>query len=173
MPDNLLHHPLFQALTHLLASTFDRKYANIYSRAQALCILVQQPDFCDPTLAKVVTFMITAFLGMLDHDSTKPPLSSTITESFRQRTFGLLCKAFATIKVSQAQIYLGFTREQLLSGEHDAVCLWNMLNRQKVSSGYWQYDSVTDTFRPIDATGADSTKLTGLSPIVLRSHYNR
>ncbi|KAF8844428.1 hypothetical protein BDN67DRAFT_1007957 [Paxillus ammoniavirescens] len=127
MPDNLLHHPLIQALTHLLASTFDRKYANIYSRAQALCILMQQPDFCDPTLAKVVTFMVTAFL-----------------ESFRQRTFGLLCKAFASIKVSQAQIYLGFTREQLMS----------------VSSGYWQYDSVTDTFRPIDATGADSTKLT-------------
>ncbi|KIK98084.1 hypothetical protein PAXRUDRAFT_824267 [Paxillus rubicundulus Ve08.2h10] len=137
MPENLLHHHLSQALTHLLASTFDRKYANIYSRAQALCTLVQQPDFWDATLAKIVTFMTAVFL-----------------ESFRQRTLGLLRKAFASIKVSQAQIYLGSTREQLL----------NTLNHQKASSGHWEYDSVTDTFRPIDATGADSTKLTVTAP---------
>ncbi|KAF9227724.1 hypothetical protein BS17DRAFT_774211 [Gyrodon lividus] len=132
LPENLLHHPLSQALTHLLASTLERKYANIYSRAQALCILVQEPNFHDATLAKIVTFMTTAFV-----------------ESFRQKTFGLLSKAFTSIRVSQAQTYLGFTREQLLSA----------------STGGWQYDSVTDTFRPVDATGAiDSTKLTVATP---------
>ncbi|KAF9246354.1 hypothetical protein BU15DRAFT_85119 [Melanogaster broomeanus] len=102
LPDNLLHHPLSQALTHLLASTLERKYTNTYSRAQALCILAQQPDFLDATLGKIVTSMATAFV------------------------------AFASIKVSQAQIYLGFTRERLLSA----------------SSGNWQYDSATDTLHP-------------------------
>ncbi|KIJ69167.1 hypothetical protein HYDPIDRAFT_79650 [Hydnomerulius pinastri MD-312] len=135
LPDSILHHPLSRALLHLLASTSERKYANIYLRAQALGAMAQQPDFPDATLAKVVASMVVAFV-----------------ESFRRRTFLLLSKAFASIKVSQAQIYLGFTRELLLS---------------EASSGHWQYEAATDTLYPVHATsavgGAKSTVPSSLS----------
>ncbi|KAH7889525.1 hypothetical protein F5I97DRAFT_1844907 [Phlebopus sp. FC_14] len=116
LPESLLHLPISRALTNLLASASERNYANIFSRVQTLCILVEQPDFPDSALAKVVILMAAAF-----------------ADSFRQRAFTLLSGAFASIKVSQAQMYLGSTREELLAA----------------SSTRWQYDAGTDTLHPI------------------------
>ncbi|THH19476.1 hypothetical protein EW146_g1703 [Bondarzewia mesenterica] len=89
--------PFSQALFNLVASVWDRKYENVYPRAEALFNLVQQPDFPDADLASLMTALITQFV-----------------ESFRRRTFKLLSKAYTSLPLALAQTYLGFGREELL-----------------------------------------------------------
>jgi len=97
LPDSLLATPLVKSLLGLVASTWDRKHANVYTRAESLFKLVEQPDFFDRKLATVILGMVTTFV-----------------ESFRQRTFILLSKAYTSLPLSLAQTYLGLPSDQLL-----------------------------------------------------------
>lgn len=47
----------------LVASTWERKYAAVYSRAEALFNIVTQQDFFDANLAPIAAGMITTFVG--------------------------------------------------------------------------------------------------------------
>ncbi|EIW84845.1 hypothetical protein CONPUDRAFT_162170 [Coniophora puteana RWD-64-598 SS2] len=116
----LVSHPLTQALMRLLASTLERKYENIYARAQEIFLLSQQGHLADPNLAQLVASM-----------------SQTFVESFQQRTFTLLSKAFTSIPLSEAQAYLGMQQDQLLS----------IANAQG-----WKFDSATQILQPTAPT---------------------
>ncbi|KAH7923556.1 hypothetical protein BV22DRAFT_1036186 [Leucogyrophana mollusca] len=120
LPDNLASHPLSRILTRLLASTCDRKYENIYARAQDLFSISQQPDFPDSDLAKVVASMITTFV-----------------DTFRHRTFALLSRAYASLPISAAQIYLGLGSEEIIS---------------IATNTNWQYDAPSQTLHSISST---------------------
>lgn len=64
LPENLTTLPLVKALASLVASVWDRKHANVYSRAEHLFTMVTQPDFLDPKLASVMAHMVTTFAGL-------------------------------------------------------------------------------------------------------------
>lgn len=63
IPDTLAAAPLPQALWGLLASTGERKHANVYSRAESLRQMVTQPDFDHAELGTLMTAMVTTFIG--------------------------------------------------------------------------------------------------------------
>jgi len=105
----------------LVASAWDRKHANVYSRADALFKLVGQPDFFDRKLASVVAQMVTTFL-----------------DSFRQRTIVLLSKAYTSLPLSLAQMYLGLSSDQLIVVAEEAQ---------------WLFDTSTKVFTPSISTG--------------------
>jgi len=98
LPTNLSSHALATALTGLLASAWERKYANVYSRAEALFNMASQPDFIDPTLGTVIGEMAKVY-----------------TESFRYRTSVLLSNAYSTLSLSVAQGYLGLPADEVIS----------------------------------------------------------
>ncbi|KAJ7766780.1 COP9 signalosome [Mycena metata] len=98
LPNNLGSMPLSRQLFGLLASTSERKYNNVYVRAQGLQQLVGQADFLDASLGAVLGTMLEAFLN-----------------AFRDRTFRLLQKAYTTLPLALAQTYLGLPAEEVLS----------------------------------------------------------
>ncbi|KAJ7311509.1 COP9 signalosome [Mycena albidolilacea] len=98
LPNNLATSPLGKQLYSLLASTSERKYANVYTRAQALVELVGQPDFFDTSLGALLGVMVSAFL-----------------ESFRTRTFNLLQKAYTSLPLPLAETYLGLSSNEVLA----------------------------------------------------------
>ncbi|KAJ7481183.1 hypothetical protein B0H11DRAFT_2024585 [Mycena galericulata] len=98
LPNNLASSPLGKQLYGLLASTSERKYANVYSRAHALVELVGQPDFFNTSLG--------ALLGVM---------TATFLDEFRLRTFNLLLKAYTSLPLSLAQTYLGLPAEEVLT----------------------------------------------------------
>jgi hypothetical protein len=55
--------PLAQILFGLLASTWERKHANVYARAESLFHMVGQSDFPDGKLASLIATMTTTFIG--------------------------------------------------------------------------------------------------------------
>ncbi|RDB21421.1 COP9 signalosome complex subunit 8 [Hypsizygus marmoreus] len=116
LPEGLTSNSLAKALIDLLASTWDRKHANVYSRAESLFILVHQPGFYNDKLASVITGLIEVFV-----------------ESFRQRTFALLSKAYTSLPLSLAETYIGLKADRLLPvAEH----------------AQWSFDTFTDTLKP-------------------------
>ncbi|KAI6045600.1 hypothetical protein EDC04DRAFT_2888617 [Pisolithus marmoratus] len=115
LPENSRFHPLTRALGNLVASASEREYAQVYAHAEVMCGLAQQPESANDNLANLITTLVTLFV-----------------ELFRQKTFTLLSRAFSSIETSQAQLYLGLSREQLLSA----------------TSGAWRYDSVSDMLYP-------------------------
>lgn len=121
LPENLLSHPLTRSVVRLLVSTSDRKYEEIYSRAEALCALTQQPEFSNTAFANLISSMTVLF-----------------TDSFRQRTFALLSRAFSSITTTQAHNYLGLGREELLSA----------------ITGSWRYDPESDTLHPLETNNS-------------------
>ncbi|KAG6851289.1 hypothetical protein H0H93_011725 [Arthromyces matolae] len=92
LPTVLAATPLSNTLFDLLVSTWDRKHANVYARAQKLTDVVQHPNFFDKQLAIV------------------------LSESFRRRTVILLSNAYASLPLPLAQMYLGMGRDELLAG---------------------------------------------------------
>ncbi|KAF7337961.1 CSN8-PSD8-EIF3K domain-containing protein [Mycena venus] len=98
LPNNLATSPLGKQLHSLLASTSERKYANVYSRTQTLLEHVGQPDFFDTSLGALLGIMIGAFL-----------------DSFRSRTFNLLQKAYTSLSLSLAEMYLGLPTNEVLA----------------------------------------------------------
>lgn len=116
LPENLRFHPLTRALGSLVASASEREYTQVYTHAEVMCSLTQQSESANDTLANLITNLVTQFV-----------------DSFRQKTFTLLSRAFSSIETTQAQVYLGVSREQVLSA----------------TSGTWQYDSASDTLTPL------------------------
>ncbi|KAJ7137787.1 COP9 signalosome, partial [Mycena epipterygia] len=116
LPNNLATSPLGKQLGSLLASTSERKYTNVYTRSQGLLELVGQPDFFDTSLGALLGVMISTFL-----------------EEFRQRTFILLSKAYTSLTLPLAEMYLGFPTDRVLS--------------VAANSG-WAYDASTQILSP-------------------------
>ncbi|KAJ7112385.1 COP9 signalosome [Mycena crocata] len=116
LPNNFNSAPVVKQLLALLASTSERKYANVYTRAQALRELVSQPDFHDTSLGSILAVMIDFFL-----------------ESFRTRTFNLLLKAYTSLPLSLAQMYLGLPADDVLAA---------------AATGGWAYDASTQVLSP-------------------------
>ncbi|KAJ7024310.1 hypothetical protein C8F04DRAFT_1132072 [Mycena alexandri] len=116
LPNNLISLPLSRQLVGLLASTSERKYNNVYVRAHGLQQLVGQADFLDAALGAVLGTMLGAFLN-----------------SFRERTFKLLQKAYTSLPLALAQTYLGLPAEEVLS--------------VAAASG-WAYDNATQVLTP-------------------------
>ncbi|KAA1469378.1 hypothetical protein DENSPDRAFT_928083 [Dentipellis sp. KUC8613] len=98
LPNSIAVLPLSQALFGVLASTSERKYENVYTRAERLYEMTQASDFPDADLASVISGLTTNFV-----------------ESFRRRTFALISKAYTSIPLALAQSYLGLPRDQLLA----------------------------------------------------------
>lgn len=115
LPENSRFHPLTRTLGNLVASASGHQYAQVYAHAEIMCSLTQQPESANDDLANLITNLVTLFV-----------------ELFRRKTFTLLSRAFSSIETTQAQIYLGLSREQLLSA----------------TSGAWQYDSTSDVLYP-------------------------
>ncbi|KAG6854718.1 hypothetical protein C0991_002431 [Blastosporella zonata] len=106
LPDIISSTPLITYLVELMASTWDRKHAKVYSRAQELFNLVHQPGFFDEQLASVLTSLVSTFI-----------------HSFRQRTVALLSTAYTSLPLPLAQEYLGMEQVELLAGESGQGCL--------------------------------------------------
>ena len=121
LPDTLRSQPLVQALFKLLASVSERKYANIYSRAEQLHQFVSDPSSPVQPLGPLLAGMITAFLGA--YHMTMSYYADSVNrgcsvDAFRKKTFDLLARAYTSIHVPLAQTYLGLTAEQVVNGEH-------------------------------------------------------
>ncbi|KDQ61113.1 hypothetical protein JAAARDRAFT_152171 [Jaapia argillacea MUCL 33604] len=97
LPNQLANHPLTTSLFKLLASTWERKYINVYPRAEEVYELVSRPGFPDRGLAPIVQAMTTTFI-----------------ETFRERTFALLSRAYTSLSLGQAQMYLGLGVDRLI-----------------------------------------------------------
>ncbi|KAJ6525507.1 COP9 signalosome, partial [Mycena vulgaris] len=117
LPNNLASSPLGKQLHSLLASTSERKYNNVYSRSQGLVELVGQPDFFDTSLGALLGLMIAHFL-----------------DAFRTRTFNLLSKAYTSLALPLAQMYLGLPADAVLAA---------------AENGGWAYDSSTQVLSPV------------------------
>ncbi|CDO73588.1 hypothetical protein BN946_scf185014.g58 [Trametes cinnabarina] len=63
LPDGLLSFPLSQGLFQLLASTSERKYSDIYRRAEELHQYVLRATFGNPEFSQILAGMITSFIG--------------------------------------------------------------------------------------------------------------
>ncbi|KAI6036427.1 hypothetical protein BKA83DRAFT_4162648 [Pisolithus microcarpus] len=139
LPENSRFHPLTRTLGNLVASASGHQYAQVYAHAEIMCSLTQQPESASDDLANLITNLVTLFV-----------------ELFRRKTFTLLSRAFSSIETTQAQIYLGLSREQPV--------IWydvrnGFLHQSKFSvatSGAWQYDSTSDVLYP---PGKNNTSL--------------
>ncbi|KAI0723925.1 COP9 signalosome [Cerioporus squamosus] len=98
LPATLTSLPLVQGLFSLLSSVSERKYANIYTRAEQLHQFVLDPSFSVEPLGQVLAGMITGFV-----------------DTFRKKTFHLLARAYTSIPLPLAQVYLGLTAEQVVN----------------------------------------------------------
>ncbi|KAI0934558.1 hypothetical protein AcV5_006365 [Taiwanofungus camphoratus] len=136
LPDNLASLPLSQALFGLMASVWERRHGVVYSRAEDLFSLCQQPGIPDATLGAVLGGMVNAFV-----------------EVFRKKTFTLLAKAYTSITVPLAGKYLGLSAEQVLTAA--AANGW-----QYDSSTQLLTPTVATTSRWDGATSAPSTLVT-------------
>ncbi|KAJ7286274.1 COP9 signalosome [Mycena rebaudengoi] len=132
LPNNLASLPLVKQLCALVASTWERKHENVYVRSQALAQLVGQPDFMDTSLGALLGLMITIFL-----------------DSFRDRTFTLLSKAYTSLPLPLAQMYLGLPPEELLTVATD--------------SG-WAFDTSTQILSPVPPKARSGAAGNGFSP---------
>ncbi|KAJ7749549.1 COP9 signalosome [Mycena maculata] len=130
LPSPLPSTPLVKQLYALLASTSERKYANVYTRAQGLVELVGKPDFFDTSLG--------ALLGVMVH---------TFLEEFRNRTFNLLVKAYTSLPLPLAQVYLGLPADEVLSVS---------------ANNGWTFDAANQVLTPVPPQKAATSN--GFSP---------
>ncbi|EKM55327.1 uncharacterized protein PHACADRAFT_55522, partial [Phanerochaete carnosa HHB-10118-sp] len=98
LPDVLKTHPLGQELFRLGASVLERKYGNVYPRANDLLQVLQSTQISGADFQAVTTGLLTKFI-----------------DTFRQRTLVLLSKAYTSIPLSLAQSYLNCLPEQVLA----------------------------------------------------------
>ncbi|KAK0496892.1 hypothetical protein EDD18DRAFT_1164459 [Armillaria luteobubalina] len=109
--------PISTALAALLESSIERKHGEVYARAEALYNMVKDTENApDPQFPVVLSEMVQRF-----------------TESFRERTFRLLSKAYTALPLALAQTYLGLTSERLLAA---------------AESNHWGYDASTQILSP-------------------------
>lgn len=117
MPDALASVPLAQATLALFASVWERRYENIYHRGEALSNLARRADHLQADLAESISGLVGTFI-----------------ESFRQRTFVLVSKAYTNIPLDLAQIYLGLQSDHLL---------------RVASSQGWHFNVLTQILTPV------------------------
>ena len=97
----------------LLSSTVERRYSDVYLRAEELHQFVLQPTFGNAELAQILAGMIVSFAGKYRSTIRDDPSSITATiDAFRKRTFNLLSRAYTSIPLSLAQGYLGYPPDQ-------------------------------------------------------------
>jgi COP9 signalosome complex subunit 8 len=116
LPESLTSIPLAVALFNLLASTWERKHARVYSRAENLLQLLEKEEFPDARPASVIAGMVTTFVGEW-FITLCFPQAYLFEASFRQRTFNLLANAYSSLHMTLAQTYLGLSAEELLTRE--------------------------------------------------------
>ncbi|KAI0362458.1 hypothetical protein OH77DRAFT_1416719 [Trametes cingulata] len=119
LPPNLTSFDISRGLFQLLASTTERKYPDVYSRAAELHQFLLQPAFSDAGLGQILAGMLTSFVG-----------------AFRKKTFDLLSRAYTSIPLPLAQSYLGYSAEQ--TEEFLNVALANN----------WKYDQSSQILTP-------------------------
>jgi COP9 signalosome complex subunit 8 len=117
MPDAVASLPLAQATLKLFASVWERRYENIYPRGEALSNLARRADHLQADLAELIVSLVGTFI-----------------ESFRQRTFVLVSKAYTTIPLALAQVYLGLQNDRLL---------------RVASSQGWHFNAPTQLLTPV------------------------
>ncbi|KAH9004874.1 COP9 signalosome [Lactarius hatsudake] len=117
IPDAVASVPLAQATLKLFASVWERRYENIFSRGEALSNLARRADHLQEDLAQLIAGLVGTFI-----------------ESFRQRTFVLVSKAYTTIPLSLAQVYFGLQSDHLL---------------RVTSSEGWHFDAPSQIFTPV------------------------
>lgn len=101
----------------LVSATAERQYNKVYLRAQALFDLASQPDFPDVKLASLIANLVTNFTGKhIQVKAISGLPSAAAPEAFRFRTFTLLSKAYSSLPLSLAQVYLGLPGDQVLKG---------------------------------------------------------
>ncbi|KJA27156.1 hypothetical protein HYPSUDRAFT_63416 [Hypholoma sublateritium FD-334 SS-4] len=116
LPDNLISLPLARALGALVIYAMNRQHAQLYEQINILKSIVSQPDFFDQELGHQVVDLATVF-----------------TERFCERTFILLSKAYTSLPLSLACIYLNLPAEKVTNGAQ--------------KSG-WSYDASTQILYP-------------------------
>ncbi|EIW60190.1 uncharacterized protein TRAVEDRAFT_57526 [Trametes versicolor FP-101664 SS1] len=119
LPESLASYGLSQALFQVLASTHERKYSDVYRRAEELHEFVSQPAFADAALGQILAGMVASFIV-----------------SFRKKTFELLSTAYTSIPLPLAQWYLGYPGDK--AEEVLNVALANN----------WKFDQTTRIFTP-------------------------
>ncbi|KAJ3541306.1 hypothetical protein NM688_g6107 [Phlebia brevispora] len=95
LPSPLESLPVSQALAKLVASATERKYANIYPRAEELHRAVQDSVIPGGDLKPIANLLLQQYI-----------------ETFRRKTFALISKAFTSIPLALVQQYLGCSEEQ-------------------------------------------------------------
>jgi len=120
LPDAVASLPLARATLNLFASVWERRYEHIYSRGEALFNLARQGDISHTEVSGVLTALVTTFI-----------------ETFRQRTTGLLSKAYTAIPLGLTQVYLGLSADELLSS---------------ASGKGWHFDPANHIMTPTRAT---------------------
>ena len=63
LPDAVASLPLARAVLNLFASVWERRYEHVYSRGETLFNLAQQGDFAHTEVVRVLTTLVTAFIG--------------------------------------------------------------------------------------------------------------
>ncbi|TFK42460.1 COP9 signalosome [Crucibulum laeve] len=125
LPENLLSNPLIRILLDLSLCTLNRQHAKVYAQAEALFDQVTQTSFLDKDLANVIASMVTAFV-----------------DSFRERTFNLLSKAYVSLPLSLASTYLGLPVEQIIAA---------------TEKSNWTYDTSTEVLSPTNVLPTPAT----------------
>ncbi|KAG7448211.1 uncharacterized protein BT62DRAFT_947185 [Guyanagaster necrorhizus] len=128
--------PISTALASLLESSMERKHKEVYARAEVLYNMAKDTGSApDPKFPGVLSEMVQAF-----------------TESFRERTFRLLSKAYAALPLALAQTYLGLTSDRLLAA---------------AESNNWKYNASTQVLSPTVSSGPQGTSLSASSSLAI------
>lgn len=163
LPDSLASYGLSQALFQVLASTHERKYPDVYRRAEELHEFVSQPVFADAALGQILAGMVASFIGQYpDTNAISLPLIIRVAVSFRKKTFDLLSRAYTSIPLHLAQWYLGYPgdkAEEVLTGTYNRL-EWNMFKVKTICTvalaNNWKYDQTTRIFTPSTQPTASS-----------------
>ncbi|KAJ8507492.1 hypothetical protein ONZ45_g10149 [Pleurotus djamor] len=132
LPESLVSHPLAKQLRDLLSATSSRKHTAVYSEAKLLYDQVQG-DLIDVKLASVISALTRAFI-----------------DSFRQRTFQLVAKAYSSIHLSLVETYMGWSTEEVLTAARDAG---------------WLFDEGSKTLTPQSKSMNGNASITGASSL--------
>jgi COP9 signalosome complex subunit 8 len=98
-PDAFASFPPFRSLMMLVIATAHRQYSKVYEHIDALHRQASSTEFPDKDLGLVITTMVPILL-----------------ESFRNRALALLSKAYTSLPVPLASVYLGISPEEIMSG---------------------------------------------------------
>lgn len=118
LPDSLISLPLTRALSALVVYAMNRQHAQLYEQINILKSTVSQPDFFDQELGHQIVDLATVFTGNLSkvYDPCSC-IADVVAERFCERTFILLSKAYTSLPLSLACIYLNLPAEKVTNGD--------------------------------------------------------